>query len=211
MQRLRSAKWIILLTVLINIVTTFTVVTLCSDMFVANATALLCSQNNQLLNQTFNSNGYSGILTTTHNPTAVTLATITMKFVGNAPSQSDDVGSLSAVDITVVVAPNAPGGFQAFKGAPIDTSSSSSTGALQKPSDGLNAPPPSLQSFWLYITDSNVNNPSLMKFTGGGFFTVSGHVVISGSWAIPENGGIWGVQGGIDGGDKGSWYLDKAL
>jgi hypothetical protein len=108
MQKLASAKWVILLTVLINVVTVFTLVAIFpSKGSIVNAT---CFLRDNPADHDFISNGaYQGFL---YAHDGVKLATMQITFAGTAPPSHSDRGNLNAVDFQAQALPNTP--FSSF-------------------------------------------------------------------------------------------------
>ena len=130
MQKLTSAKWVILLTVLINVVTTFTLVTIFpSGMRMANAKpssppAPICVINHPIF-RPFRNNGdqdqYAGVLYANGDKYTV-LANINITFSGTA-QKNGNRGMLTAVDFSATASPSATQiyRFKDMAGAGLDT------------------------------------------------------------------------------------------
>jgi hypothetical protein len=130
MQKLISAKWVILLTILINLVTTFTVVTIFpSKMWVANASSKAnCVIVDQPVFKDFKFRGtdgdtYHGAIyaNSRGNPQ---IASMTITFKGSAPKSNTDSGKLSEVVFSAWAVPNPTFDFVDIKsdGNGLDTS-----------------------------------------------------------------------------------------
>ncbi len=118
MPKLTSAKWVILLTVLINVVTTFTVLTIFpSGMWMANAAKPInCTVNNTVMHAFKSGGAYSGDMRANSGGNKV-IATMSIAFYGSAPKSKSDRGNLTRVDFNATATTNNKFNFSSLQGA----------------------------------------------------------------------------------------------
>jgi hypothetical protein len=179
MQKLISAKWIILITVLINVATTFAVVTILpSGMWVANASSKANCVTTKSVFHGFKNDGgdstYTGKLfgnsLGNHK-----IATMTITFTGTAPKSDTDRGNLTKVVFSAKALSN-PFNFK----------------DIQTNGDGLDKSQiTALSDFTLNLAD------------GGKIHFINGSFTGSGSQIV----GLFDVIGGDSNGANGSWIV----
>jgi len=179
MQKLIAAKWVILLTVLINIVTTFTIVTILpSGMWVANASSKAnCVTTTPVFHGFKNNSGdstYTGKLFANSLGNRK-IATMTITFTGTAPTSDTDRGNLTKVVFSATALPN-PFNFRSIK----------------TNGDGLDKNQiTALSDFTLGLAD------------GGTIHFINGSFTGNGSQIV----GLFDVTGGNSNGGNGSWIV----
>ncbi len=179
MQKLISAKWIILITVLINVVVTFTVVTIFpSEMWVANASSKANCVTTKAVFRGFKNNGgdstYTGKMFANSGGNRK-IATMTITFTGTAPTSDTDRGNLTKVVFSATALPN-PFNFRSIK----------------TNGDGLDKNQiTALSDFTLDLAD------------GGKIHFIQGSFTGNGSQIV----GLFDVTGGNSNGGNGSWIV----
>ncbi len=177
MQKLISAKWIILITVLINVVTTFTLVTIFpSGMGMANASSKNNCANPKPVFRAFKSGAnadYTGKLFANAGTGNRELAKMDIKFSGTAPKSDTDGGNLTEVFFWATAIAGNPFNFKTV-----------GTG-----DNGLDTSKPShLSDFTLNLKDNNGHIHFInTAFTGNGT-QIKGDFAISGGKDDRANG-----------------------